>query len=321
MKNARVEHRTLTPQSGTRLGRIVLSVIMGMILLMGGSAFWSGLRLLLAGDPNRIGAAVAVLMGAGLVALGLWFFRATYIRRPIEEARLARVRALHPGKPWMERKDWAARRVVSSAAGPALFMWIWVAGWWGAMAFIGTVNADKIRLALSQSWWNWALVAVFVGGGLAGLWIAIGFTLSWLRYGRSTLTLDTLPGFTGEAFVGTLEARLQPKPAHPLEVRLVCEDLFWVETVSNGKRTSRLRVRELGSSLAAADPRRFTPAGERLRGRIEIAVPAGLPSSNLDDRGNGIRWQLRICTADGDAPFSCSFDIPVYDRHDQRLAK
>lgn len=321
MKNARFDSRTRTPDSPSRAGRIVFSVVMAIVLLMGAAAFWSGLRLLFAGDPNRAGSIVAVLMGAGFVTLSVWYFRAAFIQRPVEDARRARIRALHPGQPWMERKDWAARRVTSSEGAPALFMWVWVAGWWGAMAFIGSVNGDKIRVALSESWWNVAMVIVFVGAGLAGLWVAIAFSLTWWRYGRSVLTLDTLPAFTGERFAGTLEARLDPKPTQPLEIRLVCEDLFWVETRTNGKRESRLRVRELGAAEATADPRRFAPTGQMLRGRIEVPVPAGLPSSNLDAAGNGIRWQVRIATADGDVPFSCSFDIPVYDRQDQRLRR
>lgn len=321
MKNARFDSRTRTPNGQTRTGRIVFGCVMATVLLMGAAAFWSGLRLVMAGDPNRAGAIVAVLMGAGLVALSIWYFRATYIQRPVEEARLARIRSLYPGQPWMERKDWAARRVTSSEGAPALFMWVWVAGWWGAMILIGTVNGDKIRVAFTESWWNVAFVAAFVGAGLAGLWVAIAFSLSWWRYGRSTLTLDTLPAYTGETFVGTLETRLSPKPTEPLDVRLVCEDLFWVETRSNGKRESRLRVRELGAAVTTADPRRFAPSAHGLRGRIEVAVPAGLPSSHLDASGNGIRWQLRIATADGDVPFSCSFDLPVYDRQDQRLRR
>jgi len=321
MKNARTESRTRTPDGQSRAGRIVFSIVMATVLLMGAAALWSGVRLLLAGDPNRAGSIVAVLMGAGFVALAVWYFRMAFVKRPLDEARLSRLRTLYPGQPWLERKDWAARRVTSSEGGPAIFMWIWVAGWWGAMAFIGTVNEDKIRLAMSQSWWNVAMIAVFVCGGLAGLWFAIAFSLSWWRYGRSTLILDTLPAYTGEAFAGTLEARLEPKPARPLEIRLVCEDLFWVETQSDGKRESRLRVRELGGANATADPRRFTPAGQGLRGRIEVPVPPGLPSSNLDPSGNGIRWQVRIATAEGDVPFSCSFDIPVYDRQDQRMSR
>lgn len=321
MTNARFDSRTRTPGGQTRTGRIVFGIVMALVLLMGAAAFWSGLRLLLAGDPNRAGAITAVLMGAGFVALAIWYFRVAFVQRPIEEARLARIRGLYPGQPWMERKDWAARRVTSSEGAPALFMWVWVAGWWGAITLIGSVNGEKIRVAFTESWWNVAFVAIFVGAGLAGLWVAIAFTLSWWRYGRSTLVLDTLPAYTGEKFTGTLEARLSPKPTQSLEIRLVCEDLFWVETHRNGKRESQLRVRELGGASAVADPRRFTPAGQGLRGRIDVAVPPGLPSSNLDASGNGIRWQLRIASAEGDVPFSCSFDIPVYDRQDQRLRR
>jgi hypothetical protein len=192
MKNTRPDTRTQTPkggtpEGGTRTGRIIVGIVMAIVLLMGAAAFWSGLQQLLAGDANRAGAVTATLMGAGLVALAVWYFRVAHSQRPLdpmEEARLARTRNHHPGQPGTERKDWAVRGVTSSEGATALFMWIWVAGWWGAMTLIGSVNGDKIRVAISESWGNAALVAVFVGAGLAGLWMAIAFSLSWWRSGR-----------------------------------------------------------------------------------------------------------------------------------------
>lgn len=316
MKNARFESRTSMPagEAPSPLGRWIMRAVMALVLLIGLSALTTGLQLVFAGDRNRAGAVAAVILGIVLSGLSAWYFYASIVSRPLREARLSRTRALYPDQPWMERPDWQARRIVHSAAAPALFLWIWTLGWWGALAFIGTVNRDKIAAALAQSWWNYALGGIFVGAGLLGLLFALNFTWAWWRYGRSHLLLDTLPAVVGERFVGTLEARLKPAPASALQVELVCEALQWVTTRSGSTRSSRLDTRLLGRGTATADPRRLTPGRDGLmRGRIEVEVPPGLPSSHLDAQGNGIRWQLRIATTGDAAPFSCAFDVPVYE--------
>ncbi len=193
-------------------------------------------------------------------------------------------------------------------------MWVWTAGWWGFLGVIFAVNHAKITAALQASWWNLALLALFVGAGFAGLWVALLFTRTARRYGVSTLVLDTFPARMGERFQGTLTARLSPVPRHPLSVELACEGVEWVTTGYGDRRTTRMVVHALGKATASADARTFVPAASGLRGRIEIDVPAALYISSRDDRGNGVRWNLRIATTGDDGPFSCEFEIPVFER-------
>lgn len=316
MTETRFPHRMPMPpaQGPSRLGRWILRLVMLFVLLMGLSALTSGLQLLFAGDANRAGAIAAVIMGLLLSLLCGWYFYTSLFAEPVREARLARMQSRYPDQPWMLRPDWQARRIVYSAGAPALFLWIWNLGWWGFLAFIATVNHDKIRAALAQSWWNYAIGGVFVGAGLLGLLFALNFTWAWFRYGRSYLLLDTLPAFVGERFAGQLEARLKPLPQNLLQIELVCEELHWVTTSVGSKRSTRLETRLLGRSTATCDPRRFTPARDGLmRGKFEVSVPRDLPSSQLDLQGNGIRWQVRIATTGDDASFSCAFDVPVYE--------
>ncbi len=314
MKDVRVESRVIAPTDQSRIGRIVMRSVMAMVLFMGGGAAISGIRLLAAGAPNKAGAITGVVMGVGLCALAFWYFYVSLVRAPVIAARLQRTRGLYPGQPWMEREDWQSRRLVHSSAQPALLLWFWTLAWCGLLGLVATINRDKIRAALAESWWNGALGSLFVLAGLAGLAMAVTFTWSWFRYGRSILMLDTLPAYVGDRFIATLEARLHPLPQKPLQIELVCEELHWIETRSQGRRTSRLDACRLGRSTATADPRRFTPGRTGMRGRIEIRVPSDLPSAHIDERGNGIRWQLHVSTAAGDAPFSCSFDVPVFEK-------
>lgn len=308
------ESRFRGPEPKSRAAKIVVYGLAALVFLMGAAAFTSGAGLLMRGDPNRAGAVTAVVMGLGLAVGSLAFFYWSLVSEPIARARLERVRRLHPGQPWMERADWASRRLEHTTAGPTLFLWIWTVGWWGFLIIIGTVNADKIAAALRSSWWNVALMSLFMIAGLVGLMLALHFTWSTWRYGTSVLRLDTFPVVPGEPFVGTLTARLQPLPRHPLYVTLVCEDVEWVETGHGKNRSTRAVVRPLGRTEAIADPRRFIPGRVGASGRIEIAVREGLPDAHIDERGNGIRWRLTVATTGDDPSFSCEFDLPVFTR-------
>lgn len=296
-------------------GKVVLRVVMGLVLLLGLSALQTGLSLLFApGAPNQGGAIAAVVMGTVLSALSAAYFYHSFVAGPRRSAKLDRVRRLYPNQPWMERSDWAARKVAHTSGGVAIGLWIWCIGWWGILSFIGWVNYDKIMRALSESWWNGAFMAIFVGAGLLGLMAALRFTVTWLRYGTTILHIGTLPAHIGDRFKGALEARLRPPPKMPLDVELSCEQVRWVTTGSGKNRSSRLEVTPLGSAKSKLDPRQFSPMRAGTRATIEVNVPDGLPAYGLDAAGNGVRWVLTIATTGDDPPFSCSFEVPVYER-------
>ncbi len=282
------------------------------MLLIGLTAAQGGVSLLLKGDPNRIGASFAVILGAALVGSSVFYFYRAYFVQPLRAARLERVRRQYPDQPWMERPDWAARRVEYSSSFVAFGMWIWVIGWWGFLSFIGWVNFDKIIKALSESWWNGALIGVFVGAGVLGLAFAIRFTVDTFRYGASTLRIDTLPVHPGETFRGSLEARLDPKPKYPLNVELTCEEVLWITRGHGKDRETRSKVTRLGGSRAGVQTSSIVSGRGGARCPIEINVPADLPEYSIDERGNGVRWVLTVNTTGDDRSFSCAFDVPVF---------
>lgn len=218
------------------------------------------------------------------------------------------------GQPWMRRKDWASCRVLHNSSGMAIGLWIWTLCWWSFIFFIGWVNYDKILRALGESWWNGALIGIFVGSGLLGLFFAMRNTLHWWRYGTSVLHLDTLPAYLGETFQGVLEARLEPRPRHPLHVELVCEDVLWVTSGHGNTRSTRMEVKRLGASNTTIEPWLITGTRMDTRSKIEIDVPADLPQFARDERGDGVRWVLSVATTGDDASFCCSFEVPVYAR-------
>ena len=171
----------------------------GMVGVMGLLTFYAGLRLLVTGEQHWGVALLVTAMGLVFSSIGLGFFWFQYIKAPVLRARRKAMEARYPGQPWMLRSDWAARRVTDSNLGVMIFLWVWVTGWWGAILFIWSMNRDKILAAAAASWWEAALGLIFPLAGLAGLLVAVHVTRTWWRYGRSTLRIDTLPGYLGDA--------------------------------------------------------------------------------------------------------------------------
>lgn len=293
---------------------IFYSVVMALVLFMGSGALVSGVRLLFEGAPNMAGSITATLMGAFLTGLALWFFYWSFVAGPIYAARLERVRKLYPGQPWMERPEWASRRLTSSVGTVAVLMWVWVAGFCGGIGLIAYVNRAKLLRDFSESWWNVAVAGCLGLASIAGIALAIAFTRKAWRQGVSELYLETLPAFMGDKLSGMLTARLDPRPRHPMSVELACEDVEWVRTGYGKNRETRLIVRPLGKVRAECDPARFVASRGGLKGRLEIEVPTGLPESSRDVSGNGIKWWVLVATTGDDPSFSCEFEVPVYER-------
>lgn len=220
------------------------------------------------GDLGGPQAIFVFLFCAFLTGVGLAYFYVRHVMAPAQEGRLARAAALHPDAPWMLDERWAGRTVVDrSSLAVSVFLWIWNAGWWGACAFIWSVNREKILAAVSSSWTDAAFGIIFLGCGLIGLACAIGMTRRWWRYGKSTLNIDTLPGYLGQHFRGSIVARLAADT--PLEAEIVCErvSVVWVRA-AKGSRKRELTAEPLWShcwplSSTACCVQRMAPCAYR----------------------------------------------------------
>src|SRR4029079_13499870 len=84
----------------------ILATLMGVISVI------AGLGAYVRGEADLVGAIFCVVLGAVFSAIAPGFYYLTYVAAPVHAAREARSAALHPGRPWMLRDDWAARTVL-----------------------------------------------------------------------------------------------------------------------------------------------------------------------------------------------------------------
>lgn len=303
----------------SRLGiftaRLLVNALFLVVTLMGAGAINGAFNLLRSGKQSLPVALFIAVVGLVIMMAGASFFYISYVHKPRQAAREARIAQRYPNQPWMLRSDWARRRVTSSTLGVVILTWVWTIGWWAALAFIGTVNRDKIIAAFEASWGQVALAGVFVLCGLIGLKFAIYATWAWWRYGSPELQIDTLPGYLGERFRGSVSTPLRERPKKPIEAILKCEDREWVEVRQNDKTTHEMKRHTLWSERHRIEPARLmvTPRGTIIP--IDIPLPKDQPPCALDSEGNGIAWKLEIQATETTQPaLSCDFEVPVYAR-------
>lgn len=310
-------------------GSLLTNIVFGLMGLLGIAAQLGVISAWRRGDLGGPQAILLFLFSVLLTALGLWFFYARFVTIPAREQRIARISALHPDEPWLLNEAWAQRKVVDRGSlGVAVFLWIWSLGWLGFCALIWGVNRDKIIAAFHQSWGEAAFAVIFALCGLIGAWCAARSTLHWLRFGASTLHIDTLPGYLGDRFRGSIVARV---PANiPLEAEVSCErvTVHWVRSAKGG-RHKEMNFVPIWSRSWPLERDRMTRTKD---GTVIIPIDAELPNDRppveVDEEGGGIRWVLNMRTdferaakSNGTTPgaaklegISAQFSIPVYAR-------
>lgn len=218
--------------------------------------------------------------------------------------------------PWLQRADWAARRIEDRATlAPALFMGIWCLGWWAVLATQWLVAGDRIAALISRNGSDAAAYGVLLLGGVAGLLVLLHLVRAWWRYGHATLLLDTLPGVPGGRFRGTVQLRLPRRPEQPVEASLVCERVQMLSRRGAAGRSERIETtQERWSAETRLAPLtlRFGADGVLLV-PVDFSLPLHEPESAMRPDGNGVRWVVRVQgQRTADRRFSFAFEVPVY---------
>ena len=305
-----------TPNKRHGIFGILSSIALhGLFLLLGATGLNSltaGLTGLASGHPRTIAALGAVV--AVFVALSLAFFYYTYVIQRRRDAHLAAIGNRFLNQPWMQRADWATRRMVHNTAGRAIVLWLETIIWWTALVIVLAGNFTTIGELLTASWTSTAFAIPFVFGGFLLLRAAIRATLRWMRVGRAVLRIDTLPGTIGGKFRGQMQARM-PKLNDPLEIKLVCEAVRRAAAVNRHKPSPKFEYRKLSESVSKFDVRRIATRDGKAVIPIDIAIPNDGQPSAMDSWDNGTRWMLSIATSGKEDPAHVwTFEVPVYRR-------
>ncbi len=315
-------------QSAGPLNPTVVNIGAGLAVLLGIVTQIAVIAAARRGDFDLPTACVTFAVGVGLTVAGLWHYYSVFVIERGRRASAAKIARQHPNAPWLLNDAWAQRKVVDrSGLHTTIFLWIWAIGWWVFCAFLWDFSASGMLAAAQSSWLQAGLLLVLAATGLLGIAAAIAATFRWLCYGVSTLHIDTLPGYLGNRFRGTVSAHV---PADlPLEAEVTCENVtvIWTRTPKGGRKKEFI-YKPLWTQRWPLERDRMTRTKDGgVVIPIDVALPDDKPEFALDEEGGGIRWVLRVGShfmAEnagvqqlhlwGPQPFAAEYLIPVYAR-------
>jgi FtsH-binding integral membrane protein len=241
-------------------------------------------------------ASVILLLGAGLIIVAHFWSR----RHQTESA----LRRRFPDEPWRWRKGWTESTVRASQWGEAGILWLFTVAWagiFGGMAFAihrsGADGPERFVVYLP-------LFAIFF---LLG---AVGASRRALRFGTSSLHLETLPAQRGGRFLATLDTRLAPESDGELKLTLSCSRYEHRQVQEKGQTKTRTVGTELYSFPVTVR------VDQAIAGPHGLSFPIAIPiPSDVEETGPRtaphvrVQWSLAVSGPKG---YVCSFEVPVY---------
>ncbi len=235
--------------------------------------------------------------------IGYGFLAAALLARHRSKAEGA-LRQRYPDKPWLHRPDWREKRVTSGAT-KSLF----VTGVVTAICAVSSTPVIALIPAEIRRGEGLTLVfcLLFAIATLTAL-ACFAYSLSrWRRFGRTTLTLTTVPIIPGDHLRGTITS---PSPLHQARTVTVTLECHRTVTQQRGKKTSfhfdsLWKQEEVASIQRGAGGASVIP--------IAMKIPADLPSYGRSNSETTIKWTL---TANAQIPgvdFFASYEVPVFD--------
>jgi len=202
-------------------------------------------------------------------------------------------------EPWLQRPDWAARRIVHSARPGERFAW--------------TFTAILLLVALPTLWafgpealkpgrHIFAIGLLLPLAGVVCAAFAARATRRRRAFGDSVFELRTLPAAVGGALEGTLRFSRMLQPANGFLFRLTC--MQRVTSSSGGKRST--------SERSIWQDERRVQAGAAIAVPVAFAIPADGCETGGEDVDNRVFWRLDVSAQADGLSYAARFEVPVF---------
>lgn len=237
-------------------------------------------------------------VGFGLVVMG------RYGQAKLRERD--QLKQLHPGTPWMWRKDWAEGRVTGSNRSTMIFAWAF-AGFWNLVSAPMLIFLPEEVLEKGNH--LAAIGALFPIVGLGLLYWAVKATLRWRKFGACTFEMTTLPGVIGGRVRGTIHTALSAAPDSGVVLHLNCVS----RTEGRGKNDSASE-RLLWQDERRAPRESLHPVYRGITVPVDFVVPFECAPTDEDEANSGtqILWRLHADAEVAGVDYSTQFEIPVF---------
>jgi hypothetical protein len=173
-------------------------------------------------------------------------------------------------KPWLVRKAWRERRIVSHGARGCFFVLAII--FFGSMAFLG------FTIALYNVSKNpeGAATGLFVGAISGGFLAVVTYSWrNWRKFGKSVCHLETLPGVIGGWFKASVEVKLPADVTPVVKVKLENFTIEW------WRPRVRIRFTRIQGDRYMVPVRFQIPARKDYYETWQLKVRAEFPGVNL----------------------------------------
>lgn len=294
---------TAVDPKATRLWSILFFGIVGILALIGVLA----LVLLLhdeVGSGFRMPRRMAMGLLSSVVVCGGLILLLFGIRAKKEAIRMSAARGESDEKPWLQRKDWAAGRIISSSKKAAWLLWIFVFFWCGAS---GAISLVVVPAQLHQGNHAALVALVFPVIGLALIFFVWRTTLAWRRFGKSIFGMPAVPAPAGGALEGEIQVRGKLRPEHGWHLTLSCIRRKTTGPTNNLRTTEKILWQDekwLRPDLLKKDATTTVIP-------VYFQLPGDKPEST-PQTGDGSHWRLEAWARLPGPNFHAAFEVPVF---------
>lgn len=201
-------------------------------------------------------------------------------------------------KPWLARREWRERRIVSYGGPRGFYFALALVGFGLPAVFLAAVGAARMVDGDPEG------MGALLGGGVCGIIFAF-ITYLWvrrIRFGDSVCHLGTLPGVIGGWFKASVEARLPGELAPPVQV-----------TLRNVQMLGRVVVRRWEKTYRVSPARLTRLQGHRYLVPARFQIPPGGGNYATWSRWSGGGWFLVVAAELPGMDFFAGFPVPIFE--------
>jgi hypothetical protein len=216
--------------------------------------------------------------------------------------RAAAARPTDPGKPWLDRADWAAGRIQSSGLADAKSSFVMGLAFCGIGGLIaGLVIPKELHNGNYAAW----LALIFPLAGIGFLTVVVRKILAHRYYGDSFFEMAATPGALGGTLAGVIQPGEPLTFEHGLRLKLSCVR----RAVSGRNNPEKILWQDEKVFKTGAD---LPEAGS---GPSHIPVCFKLPDNQPESSARNqeaIVWRLEAKAKMAGPDFRATFDVPVF---------
>lgn len=215
----------------------------------------------------------------------------------------AALQKLHPGEPWLWRRDWAERQVRDTARVPVGCLWAFSVIW-----ILFTIPAS---LAVLQKVQEQPFIWFFALFPLAGVFLMLfaGYhTLRRYKYGTSICRIDRVPLAMGHPLRGEVIARVRQMPPEGFQLQFAC--IRRVTTGSGKNRSTHEEV--IWQDDQRMHPGAIAPNPDGVRIPFTFQIPSDAEPCDDSQPNVTVLWRLTVIAEVPGVDYRADFELPVY---------